>query len=1168
MDDLLKKIEQLEIENSLLKNRLHEGERKYRTFFNNSSDPMTILDGKVFIAVNQQVLNLLQYDSKEEFLNKEPHVFSPKFQLDGRLSSEKQNEMIEIALEKGTHVFEWVHKKKNGDVFPVEISLIMIEEEEKKIIHVIWRDLTISKEKEEALKVSEKNYKQIVEQNPFSILVHKQGKVVYCNKSLLELHGVKNINDAIGLNVIDFVHPDFREIVINRMKKVHNSDYVAPKLEERLIKYNGEEYFAEVTSMSIEFEKEPATMIIINDITEKKITEDMIIKEKVKYHDLIDNLNEGVLEVDKEENITYANEVFAKIVNYSVDELLTMKLTDLVSEADYMEVINQSRLRKTGISSKYRINLITSDKKEKQILLTASTKFDDNNNYTGSTGIFYDFTELEDIGLKIKEVEQINKAVINSSPIGISVRDKNGTLLLHNNSWKRIWGLSDEEVRDYYNPKGSLEFDENDDYLNDLDADIKKVYTSGGEFLIPEIKTVKRKNKNIEWVSQYFYAIENEENKVDKVVIFTIDITEKKRNEKLVKDSEEKYKRIYENSITPIYTFDKNKRFVDSNPAGLEVLGYSLEELLKLSISDVDADSKVVLPAHKRLLEGKSLRNFEHNLRKKNGETVTVLNNSIPIKDSSDNLIGIQSVLMDITDKAEFDEKLLKLASVIEQSSESIVITDLDGLIQYVNPAFEKITGYTLEEAIGKNPNILKTGEQELQVYKDLWQTITEKKIWYGIFSNKKKDGTFFYERATIFPILDEKNRIISYAAIKHDITKERKLEEQLQQSQKMESIGILAGGVAHDFNNLLTVINGRCQIGQTKIIDNPEGAFNDFSEIYSAGQKATTLVRQLLGFSRKQPIKPKVLSLNSLIANLEKMLKRLISEDIEIKLSLTSGIKDIKADPGQIEQILINLVVNARDAIVQRKKTDFGSPKKIVIETNESRGAETSYFEDEAINGSRDYVVFSVTDTGIGIDTDTKKKIFDPFFTTKEEGKGTGLGLAMIYGVVKQNKAEISVYSELNKGTTFSIYWPGVEEDLTIDEADEDIFSELIGSGTVLIVEDDELIRNFASETLSSVGYNIIEAENGEKAYRLLINKETPKIDLILTDVVMPKMDGKELVKKALALNPELRILFTSGYTKEYLTEDDFPVDEYEFMDKPYSITELAKRVQGVLKK
>jgi len=1049
MYDLERKIKQLEKENLLLKSRLSAGEKKYRIFFNKASDPMTILDGNIFIAVNQAVLDVLGYDSKDEFLSEEPSVFSPAYQSDGRKSSEKQDEMITIALEKGTYTFEWEHKKKNGDILPLEISLTTIDVQGKEIIHAIWRDLTEKKQNEVALEISEKNYKQIVEGNPFAILVHKNGKVVYCNKSMVKLSGAKRFIDLIGLNVLDFVHPDDKKIVIDRMKESSALGVVLPKIEEKLVKLNGDPFFAEVSSIPIEFETEAATMVIINDISDRRIAEEKIINETNKYHNLVDNLDEGIVEVDKEESINYVNESFAKIVNYDIEKLLTMKLTDLVSEEDYIEIINQSKLRSDGISSKYKLNLITSDNKEKQIILTASPKYDSDNNYSGSTGVFYDLTELEEVGLKFKEVEQINKTVINSSPIGISVRDKNGTLLLHNESWKVIWGLTDAEVRDYYKPRDKFDFNENDSYLDNLNDGVKDIYINGGSFYISEIETKKRKNKNIEWISQYFYAIKNDIGEVEKVVIFTTDITEKKRSERIISDGE---------------------------------------------------------------------------------------------------------------------KNLFRLASVIEQSNDSVVITDLDGIIEYVNPAFEITSGYSQEEVLGKNPNVLKSGEQNLQTYKDLWNTITSKRIWFGSFVNMNKDGALFYERVTIFPILDDENNIINYAAIKHDITKERKLEEQLQQSQKMESIGTLAGGVAHDFNNLLTVINGHCQLGQLKVKSNDERALEDFSAIFEAGKKATTLVRQLLAFSRKESIKTKVLNLNNLIANLQKMLRRLISEDIEIKINLTPNILEIKADPGQLEQLLINLVVNARDAIIERQKTDKRAVKSILIETGQSLGAESSYFQDEPIDTTTQYVTFSVTDTGCGMDSETKKKIFEPFFTTKESGKGTGLGLAMVYGVVKQNNAEISVYSEINKGTTFSIYWTGVEGQVDIEEEEDENFSELRGCENILLVEDDELIRRFASEALFSLGYNVIEAGDGEEAFNLLKVNEKIRFDLILTDLVMPKMNGKELANLSSELFPDIKVLFVSGYTKDYLIQSEFFMEDSEFMHKPYSVIDLAKKVREVL--
>ena len=353
-----------------------------------------------------------------------------------------------------------------------------------------------------------------------------------------------------------------------------------------------------------------------------------------------------------------------------------------------------------------------------------------------------------------------------------------------------------------------------------------------------------------------------------------------------------------------------------------------------------------------------------------------------------------------------------RLATVVQQASQAIVITDLKGKIIYVNPAFEKTTGYTYDEVRGKNPKILQSGAQNKKFYKRLWEKISAGKTWEGVFINKRKNGEYYYEKAVIFPIRDSDGGIIQYAAVKQDITREKKLEEQFLHAQRMEAIGRLAGGIAHDFNNLLNVIQGFCELGLQKIKKDAPG-YREFSTILSAVKRAGNLVGQLLAFSRKQVATPEVLDINETVSLLTKMFQRLLPEDIEISLNLTPGLPFIEADRGQIEQVLMNLVVNARDAIISvpREKRE----KKITIETGVA-DIDKLFRNSHVEARQRRYVTISVKDTGVGMGVETKARIFEPFFTTKKTGEGTGLGLSTVFGIIEQNHGYITVSSEPKK--------------------------------------------------------------------------------------------------------------------------------------------------------
>ncbi len=510
------------------------------------------------------------------------------------------------------------------------------------------------------------------------------------------------------------------------------------------------------------------------------------------------------------------------------------------------------------------------------------------------------------------------------------------------------------------------------------------------------------------------------------------------------------------------------------------------------------------------------------------------------------------------------EEELNKLSRAVEQSASTIIITDSQGYIEYANPRLAETSGYSLAEILKQHTRIFKSGLTSPEMYQQLWETITAGKEWRGEFHNRKKNGELYWESTSISPIKNADGVITHFLAVKEDITERKqaeetrsKLEEQLRQAQKMESIGQLASGVAHDFNNLLTVIHGYADLIQHKI--GPGGPLaEDLEQIRRASERAATLTRQLLAFSRQQVLSPTILDLNDLVTDLHKMLGRLIGEDIRLTTILEPELWAITADPGQIEQVVMNLVVNARDAMP--------TGGKVTIETKNihlDEGYAQTHFEVPI----GPCVMLTVTDTGHGMDKQTLTRIFEPFFTTKEQGKGTGLGLATVYGIIKQSGGDITVYSEPGQGTTFSIYLPATEENSdTSLPAHQNQSLTRHRSETILLVEDNDLVRNIVHDVLQTEGYTILETDSGAEAL-LIARQEQGKIDLLLTDVVMPEMSGGELAEQLQALYPQIKVLFMSGYT-DVVVRQKLLSAEIEFISKPFSPGSLAEKVHQVLDK
>ena len=488
------------------------------------------------------------------------------------------------------------------------------------------------------------------------------------------------------------------------------------------------------------------------------------------------------------------------------------------------------------------------------------------------------------------------------------------------------------------------------------------------------------------------------------------------------------------------------------------------------------------------------------------------------------------------------------LVAAIEQAAEQIVITDPQGNIQYCNPAFERVTGYARSEAAGRNPRFLKSGKREDAVFRDLWSTIASGRVWSGRFTNKRKDGSTYEAEGTISPICDAAGRIAGYVSAMHDVTERLRMEAELQQAQKMEGIGRLAGGVAHDFNNLLTVISGYGGLLENRLAadDNRRDYVN---EIKKAADRAAGLTRQLLAFSRKQIIHPKPLDLNALVGDMQQILQRLVGEDVEVRISAAPSLGLVKADPDQISQILLNLTANARDAMPDGGALTIG----------------TSNVEAGACPLAGAAVMLAVSDTGMGIAEEVRQHIFEPFFTTKEKGRGTGLGLATVYGIVKQNEGWIDARSEQGKGATFSVYLPRIDAPAPAAVATHAVAAPVRGSETILVVEDHDDVRQMIIASLESCGFHVLHAPNGREALELAAGYEGT-IDLLVTDVIMPGITGKALADQLTPLRPGIKVLFVSGYSGEVIAHRGVLDAGVAYLPKPFTPAILAAKVREVL--
>ena len=741
----------------------------------------------------------------------------------------------------------------------------------------------------------------------------------------------------------------------------------------------------------------------------------------------------------------------------------------------------------------------------------------------------------------LRESEQRYRMLIESAPMAIVVHLE-----------KKIYYANERAIR----MAGAKELEDM------LGLDIMTLVHPDFVSLIETRFTKMLSGETLDTAEEKFITLDGREIPVE-ITSMPVDIDGRKAFMSIINDISQRkeamasFRNLVEQSNDAIYLLFKDK-FELINARFTEMFGYSLEDCRSDDFNFLTLIAPESLPLIQKRIQAQ-----------KNGEELTKMYEFTAISKTGQRIIcetstshieyegglATQGIIRDITERRQAEEEIRKLSLAVEQSPNSIVITDLEGTIEYVNPAFKDITGYSNEEAIGENPRILKSAETDPQVYVNLWETLTSGQVWNGRFINRKKNGEIFWAKAIISPIFDLNKKITHYLSLQEDITEKIQLEEQFRQSQKMEAIGQLAGGVAHDFNNLLTIINGYSELILSKT-ERESPIFEQVQQIKQAGIRATSLTRQLLAFSRKQIMKPEILNINRLIKDMEKMLRRLIGEDIDFISIYDKSLRRIKADPGQVEQVILNLVVNARDAM-----PDGG---KLTIETMNIQLTESYVgLHQGSVHGW--FVMIAVSDTGAGMDNETKEHIFEPFFTTKEQGKGTGLGLSTVYGIVQQSGGSVWVYSEEGVGTTFKIYFPQIEEDeLTKNKASHNE-RELSGIETILITEDEEFVRELVISGLQEFGYQIISAKNREDALKTA-REYNGKIDLLLTDVVMPGGSGGQLAKELAALIPGLKILFMSGYTDESIVHHGMLSEGTNFIQKPFSIEALAEKIRDVL--
>ncbi|MDX1592894.1 MAG: PAS domain S-box protein [Gammaproteobacteria bacterium] len=659
----------------------------------------------------------------------------------------------------------------------------------------------------------------------------------------------------------------------------------------------------------------------------------------------------------------------------------------------------------------------------------------------------------------------------------------------------------------------------------------------------PEFNTEFRmRHKDGHWVDiiSRAYGIWNTHGECTRLVGTHIDVSMHRRAEEKLRE----LARFVEDNPNPVLRIDRNGDVTVANPAAQAL------------INEV-SDRQPTAPTPRDLHAWRELLQFARRVERpeqydiESGDHIYMVD---IVPEADGHFINLYAT--DIRARRKAESRLRKLYQAVEQSFSMIIITDNSGTIEYVNPEVSEITGYARSEVIGRKPNLWKSDETPEATFRELWTTITSGETWSGEFRNRRKDGSLFTASATISPIRGEGNRIEGFIAVEVDISERLAIEEQLRQSQKLETLGQLTGGIAHDFNNLLTIIMGNLQLLERAVKADSKLADLAASAI-QATHRGATLTRRLLGFSRRQVLQNQAVDLNETVRGVAEMLRRTIPENIRISFQLDDRPIPVWLDPLRLEDVLLNLVVNARDAM-----PDGG---ELVIETAfVDLDAHYAASRPDVTPGR--YAQLTISDTGVGMPPETAAHAFEPFFTTKEVGKGTGLGLSMVYGFAKQSGGHVDLYSEQDVGTSIKLYFP-LHDDAVEETASGDAPHAAVTSGDelILVVEDDAGVRKTVTNMLYNLGYRVLEASEGGEALKQI--EAHPEVDLVLTDVVMPGgMDGPELAERIEEQFPWIKVLFTSGFAEKVLHGRGQRLRQQEWLPKPYTEDQLARCLRKLL--
>jgi len=1017
----------------------------------------------------------------------------------------------------------------------------------------IFEEITKRKQAEEALHETKERYRLLFEHSPDGIVIidPATARPLEFNETAHRQLGYSR-EEFAGMSIFDVEAAETPEETRARIAGVIRNGRA--DFETRQRTRHGDIRDVHVTAQFTEVLGKPLYHCIWRDITDRKRAEEELKERERTHNTLIENLPGFVYRCRNDRNWTmeYISAGCLTVTGYRPEDFINnhkLAYNDILLP-EYVEPLwrkwQECIATRTPFEAEYQFRTAGGE------IAWAWEKgrgvFDDKGRLQFLEGYITDVTKRKRAERELREKEERYRSLFDHSTDAILLTTPDGSVLDANSAACRMFGRTLEEIKrvgrtglvDVTDPR--------------LHAALGKRELTGRG--LAEVIMLRADGEK--FPAEVTSAIFVDASGRQKTSMIIRDITERKRAEEALRESEERFRGMMEQSPLSIQVISPQGDVIDVNKAFEKLWGVKKEDLKGYNmLCDRQIKALGFMPDVQRALAGEmaTTPTVEYDAKDTIGVGRKVVAQGVfyPVLDARGAVRYVILLHLDFTERRKAEEDLKRLSIAIEQAAEDIVITNTAGVIQYVNPAFERVTGYSREEVIGRTPKVLKSGLHGPSFYANLWDTIKSGRIWKGRITNRRKDGNLIQEDATISPLLSSTGKLTGFVALKRDVTEAVRMEVQLRQAQKMEAIGTLAGGIAHDFNNILGAMMGYTELTKLKTTDRQILPY--LEQILRACDRSRELVKQILTFSRRQEQQRIPAAVTPIVKEALKLLRSSIPSTVTIVPRYETRHDVVFGDPTQIQQVLMNLCTNAVHAMRKRQG---------VLEIRLGEGEITAghpAFSPEMKEGN--YLQLVVSDTGEGIDPTIKDKIFDPFFTTKSAGEGTGLGLSVVYGIVKDHGGSIHLESQPGKGTVFTVYLPLT--DVSEEREGQSTPAIPAGKGRILYVDDEEAVAVPVREMLTSLGYEVSVWFSSRDALGAF-QAHPERFDLVITDMTMPNMTGDVLAGKMLQIRPGIPIILTTGFSERINEEEASRIGIRKFLMKPVSLSDLARTVKELI--